>query len=419
MNSNNGGNIFYGWWVVLASAAGLSVHFGPVITMSFGIFIKPSSQEFGWGRADISLAFTFATLAIVILQPVTGLLIDRVGARRVILPGAALLGCSVMAISLSTADLWFYYLLFTITGVVGTASNPVSYSKIVAGWFDRRRGLALALAVTGSSLATIIWPKTAQLLISGYGWRTAYLVMGAVMIAVAVPAITLWLRDKPEDMGLRIDGLPETEPNPAGDDESTNSQGLSFREARRTAVFWLMISAFALVSFSFHGTLIHLVPMLTDRGISPGVAASATSVLAVGIISGRLATGLLLDRYFAPYVALAFFCCATVGLVLLASEQPVAIVFAAAVLLGLAEGAELDIMPYMVSRYFGLKAFGTIYSYAFSAFILGGVLGPYLMGATFDKSGSYAGAMPVMITLPLLAAACMWRMPSYRSVSSA
>lgn len=411
MTNGNSGKVFFGWWVVLASAVGLAVHFGPVITLTFGLFVKPLGEDFGWGRGQISLGFTLATLVIVVLQPVAGRLVDRVGARLVILPGAALLGCCIMAFSLFNGTLWFYYLLFMLAGLFATTTNPVPYSKIVSRWFDRRRGLALALAVSGSSLGSIIWPNVVQHVISGYGWRTAYMVMGAAMIALAIPVVALWLRDDPRDLGLTRDGAASSR---TARDNAIEAEGISFREARGTAAFWLMVIAFGFVSLSFHGCLLHLVPMLTDRGITPELAAGATSILAFGIVVGRVVTGLLLDRFFAPYVALVFFLCATLGIFLLASGIPGTAIFVAAALIGLAEGAELDIMPFMLSRYFGLKEFGTIYSFTFSAFILGGVIGPYAMGVAFDRTGGYAVAMPAMIVLPLIAAACMWQLPPYR-----
>jgi cyanate permease len=175
-----------------------------------------------------------------------------------------------------------------------------------------------------------------------------------------------------------------------------------------------MIGAFFLMSVVFHGCIIHLVPLLTDRGLSAQSAALAASVLGTGALAGRVGVGYLLDRLFAPSVAVCFFCGSTLGLSLLWSEASGGLAFAAAVLIGLGQGAELDLIPYLVSRYFGLRAFGEIYGYAFAVFTFGGVLGPLLMGTGFDATGSYGLGLGVLAVAALTAAGLMTRLGPYR-----
>jgi MFS family permease len=175
-----------------------------------------------------------------------------------------------------------------------------------------------------------------------------------------------------------------------------------------------MVSAFFLVSVSFNGCIIHMVPMLTDRGVSAQSAALVMSLVAVGAVLGRVGAGYLLDRFFAPYVAVCFFCGFTLGTFLLWSGATGGPAFAAVVLLGLGQGAEFDIMAYTVSRYFGLRAFGEIYSYAFAAFTLGGVIGPPLMGVGFDFTGSYSLVLGGFVVATLTAAGLMTQLGPYR-----
>lgn len=411
-NEQKSGMIFYGWWVVLAAGVGLAVHIGPIIVGTFGIFLKPLSQEFGWNRAQISLAFSLAGLGISVAGPLIGRLVDHFGARKVILPAVLLFGLSVLSLSSLSAHLWHFYALYLFIGVVGSGTSPIPYAKVLSRWFDRKRGLALGLAVAGSALGATFMPAVAQALIAAVGWRHAYVLLGLMAMGVAIPVVGLLLKETPQTMGLTPDGETggQAEVSKPRDPEG----GLSFQEARQTGTFWLMIGAFFLMSVSFHGYIVHLVPLLTDRGLSAQSAALTASLAGGAALIGRVGIGYLLDRFFAPYVAVWFFCGFALGLFLLWSGAVGGLVFVAVMLVGLGVGAELDVMPYVVSRYFGLRAFGEIYSYAFAIFTLGGVVGPPLMGAGFDATGSYSLVLGTFIIAALTAAGLMCGLGPYR-----
>jgi len=383
MARRKGDKIFYGWWVVLAAGVGLALHYGPIIAATFGIFFKPLSQEFGWSRAEVSLAFSLSTLVGGGALLVLGRLVDRFGARKVILPSVVLFGLGILSLSFLSPFLWHFYAVYLVLGVVGMGTSPVPYSTVISHWFDKRRGLALALAMSGISLGVFIIAPLAQALISAVGWRQTYMVLGLLIIGGTLPVVGVLFKESPQLMDLEPDGV-------SGADAGTppqQGQGLSGREAWHTASFWLMAGAFFLSSVSFHGCIIHLVPLLTDRGVTPQSAALAISLVATGAFVGRLGCGYLLDRVFAPYVAMGFFGGFALGIGLLWNSTGGVPAFVAAVPLGLMVGAETDLMAYMVSRYFGLRAFGEIYSYIFAAFVLGAVIGPLLMGAGFDATG--------------------------------
>ncbi|MEE9279025.1 MAG: MFS transporter [Myxococcota bacterium] len=403
--------VYRGWWVVLVSGIGLMLHYGPVISGTFGVFLKPLSEEFGWSRTEISLGFSLSTLVLSAALPIIGRLLDRFGARRVIVPSLLLFGLGVLSFSILLPELWHFYAIYVLLGVVGSGTTPVSFSKVISHWFDRRRGIALALIATGSSLGAFVLPPFAQALIDSVGWRQAYFLLGLLVIAVTVPVVGLFLRDTPQMVGLLPDGdreSPDAAPTPA-----LHEHGLSNREAWRSGTFWLIVVAFFLMSVSFHGCFIHLVPMLTDRGIPGREAALALSLLAVGSMTGRLGAGYLLDRFFGPHIAIALFGLATTGILLLWSGLGGGWAFLAATLLGLGMGAEGDIVPYLLSRYFGLRAFGEIYGYAFTAFVLGAVIGPLVMAASFDVTGSYRLVLAVFVAATLTATGLMSRLGSY------
>jgi MFS family permease len=407
-----GSKIFYGWWVVLASGVGLAVHFGPIIVPTFGVFLKPLSREFGWSRAQISLAFSLATLGLTVVVPFIGRLVDRFGARAVILPAVLLFGLSVLSLSFLSARLWHFYAIYLFMGVVGSGTTPVPYAKVISRWFDRKRGFALGLSVAALATGGSIMPSLAHALIAAVGWRHAYVLLGLMAMGVAIPVVGLLLKETPQAMGWEPDG--ETVGHTKVSMQCGQEGGLSFQEARHTGTFWLMVSAFFLVSVSFHGYVIHLVPLLTDRGLSAQSAALTASLAGGAALIGRIGIGYLLDRFFAPYVAMWFFCGFALGIFLLWSGTVGGLVFVAVVLVGLGLGAELDVMPYVVSRYFGLRAFGEIYSYTFAVFTLGGVVGPVLMGAGFDATGSYNLVLAAFIIAALTAAGLMSRLGPYR-----
>ena len=351
---HQGGKIFYGWWVVLAAGIGSFLSYGPIIAFTFGVFIKPLSEEFGWSRAEISLAFSLSLLMVSGAAPFIGRLVDHFGARKVIVPSVLMFGLGLISFYFLSASLWHFYAIYLLMGVVAVGAATLPYLSVVSHWFDKQRGWALGLAMVGLGLGTFTMPSLAQTLITEVGWRQAYVLLGLMVMGIA-----LFLKETPQMMGLGPDG--ETAAQAGAEKQNGKEPGMSGREVWHTATFWLIACAFFLMSVSVHGCLIHLVPMLTDRGISAQSAALATSLLGGALLVGRVGAGYLLDRFFASHVAIGFLCGVAVGLFLLWSGAVGGLVFSAAVLVGLGVGAETDLMPYVVSRYFGLRAFGEIY----------------------------------------------------------
>lgn len=403
--------LFHGWWIVFVAAIGLSMGYGPIVTFTFGVFLKPLTQEFGWSRGQISQAFSLSLLVMSFAFPLVGRLVDRFGARKVIIPSVLFFGLGLMSLSLLSANLWYLYVLYSFLGIAGGGTAPVPYSNVISHWFDKRRGLALGVAMVGLGISTFIMPSLAQTLIAARGWRQAYVLIGLMVMAVAVPVVAVFLKETPQMLGLQPDGEIIDEKKMKSHVEV---EGISFDEARQTNTFWILVSGFFLMSASVHGCLIHLPSLLTDRGISPQLAALATSLFGGALLLGRVGAGYLLDRFFASSVAVCFFCGATLGLLLLWSNVTGSLAFCAAFLVGLGMGAEGDIIAYLVSRYFGLRAFGEIYGSAFGAFTLGGVVGPLLMGKGFDATGSYNLGLGVFVVASLVAAGLMTRLGPYR-----
>jgi MFS family permease len=400
---------FFGWWVVLAAAVGL--FWGvPVTVFSFTAFLKPLMQEFHAGRAAVSLAFTLQLIVGALSNPLAGWLIGRYGARKVVLPATAIFGALLLSVIAFSSGLWRMYVFYTALGFVIPGLGPLPYGCVVSHWFDRRRGLALGLMMVGIGSGAMIMPLLTQQLVARLGWRAAYETLGGAVLLISIPVVAAFLKEKPQDLGLLSDGAA---PNESTAEQEPAAQGLTAREAWHTGTFWVMVCAFFLVSASVQGCLVHTIAMLSDRGISAQKAALGSSLAGASVLIGRVFTGYLLDRLFAPRVAAAFFGSAALGIGLLwLGTTPIA--FAGAFLVGLGLGAEVDIIAYLTSRYFGLRAFGQIYSWAFAAFALAGALGPLLMGASFDRTGSYHGALATFLAATVAAAVFMTRLGPYR-----
>jgi MFS family permease len=408
--------LFYGWWVVVASAIGLFLGPIPIMVFSFGVFLKPLVREFHAGRGPISLALTLATTILACGVPFAGRLIDRFGPRKVILPATIGAGLILLAAHFCSGKIWQLYLFYLALGIVGSGVAPVSYCYVISHWFDRHRGLALGLMMAGLGTGAFVMPSGAQYLIARFGWRHTFGIVGAAILLISLPVLTKFLVERPESMNLLPDGDAQVvvaSPGLAVD------MGLSWTEAWRTQTFWVLLCAVVLVSASVQACFAHIAAILADRGASARTAALATSLFGSGLLVGRTGSGYLLDHFFAPRVAALIFGCAGAGIGLLRIAGSQQLAFVAAFFIGLGLGAEVDIAAYLISRYFGLRSFGAIYGFIFGGFGLAGGLGAYLMGASFDQTGSYAFMLSLFCVATLIGAALMMLLKPYRYRSRA
>jgi MFS family permease len=405
--------------VVATAALGLCLGAAPIIVYSFAVFFKPLSQEYHARRAAISFAFTLQNVAAALFAPLTGRLIDRFGARKVILPGTAIFGLLLVSSKLLGSKVWYLYVFFAVVGIVQGCTSPVGYSAVVSHWFNRRRGLGLGLMMLGIGVGAIVAPSVAQRLIAMFGWRAAYAIWGCVALLIALPMAAAFLRNDPKDKGLLPDGdLEPSERAGHPTEPRTSAEGLSWHQIWHGSTFWLLVSSFFLAGASVHACVLHLAALLTDRGVSAQAAAVAISVVGLAVLIGRVGTGYLLDRFFAPRLAAFFFCGAATGIGLLTLGAAGKIALGAAFLIGMGMGAEGDVIAYSISRYFGLKAFGTAYGYAFGSFVLAGAAGTLLMGVGFDFTRSYTMPLAGFFVAMLTAAGLMMRLGPYRYAAS-
>ncbi|MFT4824680.1 MAG: MFS family permease [Halioglobus sp.] len=368
--------------IVLASALGLAFGYSSIGIISFGIFVLPLSKEFGWGRGDMSLALTLMSIAIVVLSPLAGSLLDRYGVRRVLIPSILCFGLAFSSLSLMTDSLLHYYAMYLLIALAGVCTTPASYSRVIVAWFDQHRGLALGIALAGIGAGTAIIPLFVELLTANFGWRYAFLGMSGLVLLISLPAVWAWLDDPVTDLPQGVVG---------------EEVGFSFNESIATPQFACIAVSFLLLGIMSGGILAHLVPLLTDRGVTPAMAASVASLLGVTLIIARLFTGYLLDFFFAPTVVTIFLSFPVIGffvLILGAAGAPAVI---AVILIGLGIGAEMDFMSYLLSRYFGLRAFSKLYGMIYASLTIGLSIGPIVMGYSQQLGGNYDFGLKVLL----------------------
>ncbi|MEO8126902.1 MAG: MFS transporter [Bryobacteraceae bacterium] len=386
-----------GWLVVLAAFFGVMVSFGSLLVFTFGTFLKPLSAEFGWSRQAISTAFGCAAITVAICSPALGHLLDRYGPRRVILPCMAIFGAGVASLGFLTPSLLHLYGTFVILGAVGNGTTQMGYSRAVSTWFDDRRGLALSLVMAGVGVGSMVLPPLSQWIIDTHGWRAAYFVLGASIFIFGIPLTAMFVRER-SHLSSTLEPV---------------RVGTTVADALRSLPFWILVGMLFLSSISVNGAITHLSPLLTDRGVNSSGAALSASMLGLCSFAGRLLTGYFLDRFFGPRVALCLLLAAAGGILLLATAGSVVNGLLAAALIGLGLGGEADVTPYLLTRYFGLRSFSTLYGFTWTAYAFAGAIGPVIMGKAFDATGSYTSLLSILAAVTVAAAASMLLLPQY------
>jgi MFS family permease len=393
---------YEGWRVAAAAGVGVFVSFASVLVYTFAIFLKPLSEEFGWSRESVSAAFGIAAMTVAVCSPPLGYLLDRHHPRQIILPAVVIFGSAFASLSLLTPRLWHLYAVFFVLGVVGNGTAQMAYSRAVSSWFDRRRGMALAIVMSGGAIGAMVLPPATEALVASLGWRSAFLAIGGMVLVVGLPVVALFIRERPS----------------AGAHADHNTSGATLREGLSSRVFWIAVVVLFGSSIAQNGALTHMSALLTDRGVSASGGAIALSAMGAASLAGRLMTGWLLDRFFAGRVAFGLLATAALGTLLLATADSLAMGVVAAALIGVGMGGEADVTPYILSRYFGLRAFSMLYGLTWTFYAVAGAVGPVLMGRAFDATGSYEALLTQLAVVTLLVGALMLLLPSY-SVSMA
>lgn len=382
------------WVIAWASTVALIASSGSINIFTTSVFLKPITADLGIGRAVFGSAMLLSTVIGALTAPLVGYLVARYGARRVMLPGIALFSAVTAAQSQLTASFFNIYTLATMRGLVHNGQSPVSYSMVLAKWFDKRRGLAIGLAMAGSGIGAAFLPPAVGYLVATLGWRTAYIALGAIIFVLAGLPVLLFVREPAEGEGV------------AKPSEQGELPGTSVREALTGSwKFWGLAAAFLFGVVAFNGLLTQFVAIMTDRGFSLTAAAGILAVSGITSALGRVSAGYLADRFFAPYVAVATYIPAMLGIALFSTGGGGSIPYLTAALLGFSLGSEISLIPFFASRYFGLKSYGPIFGGLFGIFSGSTGIGAFVSGMSFDVYHSYVPAF--MLYEGLLVAACV------------
>ena len=376
--------------VLLSCVIGLAFSISPTFLASMSVFIKPIAAEFGWGRTQVVAAVSVSTLLLAVCSPVIGPLLDKYGPRRVILVATTLFAAAVATMATLSGNYLVYLAIAALIGITGTGSNAFAYLSILPNWFDKRYGLSLGVAMIGIGLGQMAAPVYANGLIANYGWRMAYALIGLLIFLVTVPNALFLLRDRPSDQLAKR----------AMSTESLS--GATRSEAIGQAVFWRLSASFFLITLAASGCIVHLVPLLTDRGVTAANAAALAALIGSSLLIGRLVTGVLLDYISATLIGVVCFAGAASGIALLIVGVQGAMIPLAIILIGTAFGVEGDLMAYMTRRIFGMRAYGAIYGLMFGIFNAGIVLGPLLMGLSFDLTKSYRNGLIALLAMAVI-----------------
>jgi MFS family permease len=387
-----------GWRVTLISSGCVFFSFASVLVYTFGIFLKPLAAEFGWTRAAISGAFGLAALSVAACSPALGYLLDHFPARRVIVPCFLVFGGGFCSLALLTPHLWHLYAIFILLGIVGNGTAHLAYARTLSSWFSERRGLAFAMLMAGGAAGAMVLPPVAQLLITYFGWRAAFAVLGCLILIFGLPLASR-VRERPETASASLHG----------------QAGASAKEGLASRIFWIIIVVLFLCSLSQNGALAHLPALLSDRGISSAESALTASAMGGAVLVGRLATGALLDRFFAPRVAFILLILAAAGTLILSRAASLEAGVLGAALIGIGMGGEADVTPYLLSKYFGLRSLSILYGLSWTAYAIAGAIGPVIMGRAFDAAGSYRTTLAALALLTAAAAALMLLLPRYKT----
>ncbi|MDC7675064.1 MFS transporter [Asticcacaulis machinosus] len=401
--------------VVIACTIGNVVCLTATVSAVFGVFLVPISEDFGWQRSQVTAVLGIISLVSIIAFPIVGRLMDIYGGRKVLLVGNLFFALSVAAVSQVNNNLMNFYLLFALIGIAGAIPCTAMFSKVVSEWFDKRRGLMLGISAgVGNGVGATLMPIIAAILLGYMGWQMSYAVIGFLIFALGFPATYFLLKDAPRPVVTEATN-PKYHPNAP----SEALEGLTLTEALKSVPFWLIIASLGLGAGCLTAIFSHVIPVLTDRGQSLTIATTVMVVLALVTSGWQVAVGSLLDHIKSPRVAAPSFVVATIGLWLLETGSSTPLLILAGALLGVGLGTAFGALPYFISRYFGLKAYGVITGVIYSVVMLAQGVTPYLMDIWFDAHKAYFGSIVIIGICLLIVAGLIMLFPSYRIKVSA
>lgn len=384
---------FRGWTVVAATAFALVISGTTFAAGTFGVLTAKWGETFRWGQDEMALGLSIFLISATVAVPVVGRIVDRFGSKRVALCGIAAMAAVMAAGTAINGSVLSLYLFYAAIGVTGAFTNPVVYLRAISLWFDKRRGLALGLAVAGQGIGGALLPTLVERLLEAFDWRMCLLILAGLMVAVIGPVVALFVTDDPARVGQFADGIA---PDPDAVAAPGALPGLTLKEALRERTFWLILVILALFGVASYALLGHGVYLLTHvRSLSLREAAMLQSISGISLLLGRVGFGYLMDRIHAPLIgAVGVLMTTGAAFLLLRLDSFGPLAWTWAIMVGASTGAETDLLSLLVGRYFGKRALSQIYSWHNVAFLVGAAAGPPLFGLGLRVFGG--AEIPIM-----------------------
>lgn len=374
-----------GWRVVLLGLFGICTSITAALLYAFGTLVIPLEQAFGWSRGDLQASISFLFAGVAISTQMVGWLYRRYGLRRVAIVSIMLQIVGYFAITQIQGAIAWLYLAFFSMPIVCAGTIAITWTQLVNLWFERNRGLALAVILCGTGLMAMILPPLLSRLIGAYGWQAGFIALGAMPLLFTLPLALMWLR-MPVEVAA-ADPLT-AQPQPS-------LSGMSFRQALRSGKYWGFNIALILSVSLTVGMVTNIVPMLQSKGLSAQQASQIFSTFGLSIIGGRLLVGYLLDRYSPSLVAAVSLALPALGCAIFffGGSQHVPLLMLATLCIGASAGAEFDLAAFLMARYFGLKDYARIFGLHLCLITIVSGLVPMLFGHLFDVYGSYSAVL--------------------------
>jgi MFS family permease len=384
-------------WVTLAIASGLY--------FSFPIFFVALLDEFGWSRGATAAAFSISSVMQGVLSPVIGMLVDRLGPRRIMLGGAVVLGVACVLAS-RIASLWSLYAVTGVLAAIGLcAVSWVPSGTLIARWFAERRGSVLGLAFSGMGAGVLAMGPLAQWLITAYGWRAAYAILGVATLAVLLPLIWFGIREAPASVAATAATAR------GGTDPPMPTARRDVRDALRTAAFWALFFAYLCTPLAVFSVVTHSVAFAVDHGFARLFVAGIFGLTGLLSVVGRILFGMAADRIGRAASATISYGCTALGTLCLLSLEispHAAALYAYALFFGLGFGARGPIITAMAAQIFPGRRFGVIYGILSVGNGIGGGVAPWFGGFVYDLTGSYRVAFLIAVAFCAIGSACFW-----------
>ena len=364
---------------MFAALVGVMCGASPLPFNVLPLVMGPIHAETGWDFKTISAGITIFGIIASLTAPFVGGLADRYGVRSVALISLLLFGVAFASLWFVPATIPAWFGFWAVIGFIGIGSTPVTWSRAIAMWFSRNRGLALGIMLLGTSIAGLVIPQIGTRAIEAGGWRLAFPVVAMLPLALALPLAFGWFREpRPEERPVGVTGADGA------------LVGLTVSEAARDYRFWVLFGSILIIALAYGGAHIHMVQMVQLHGFSAKTAAGVMGIVALGILAGRVIVGLLFDRFWAPGVAFPVLLMPALACIFLMGHgSSLSLVMLGGFMLGFAAGAESDVIAFLTAKYFGMAHYGRIYGLLYMPFGIGSAISPILYGAVRDATGNY------------------------------